>query len=586
MSDPQDLATEMGSNVTAIGDSEQSGPRPGPQSGQPNLPVPGATYGSLMRARPRNSLGLSATQGAIGQLDSGIMNLNTEKLARSGIHMTMTTDLGGYRISSNNGDRTTLSKFVDAAYSVDGPGQSFSGVITVNNMKSIVESIAYHNSKRKRLTLDDDDYAKMEATRSTRRIREPAFLQLQDQGCLGQAGGRDQGRPHDRSQRRMFCVGCNCSAVNTDKERFIWFVKKRGGMPSFLDFNTWFLLASREGGLTVHDRFPWTAEFTKSFADDIKRLQNDLDAIGLEGEFRLPEDPKLSGWRAVKMYHQRRAKEGQKALDASQETVVLDEADTIDTANKADEMADEMAEKEIAQLAHTPSPTIDATAPWSGQEQPQPGLVEDPTTSSRSITFVGRDGVCINSNNAQQHGFISVPARSTPSGSVPVNQSEREALVSFGNIGGSQAIGFILPCGEALGEALGNVATYIGERLEAVPQQESPACGNCVSGRHLLAECLLPGPHGIVEGCSVHNNKDHNTDQCLEFINAGLSFKVHLLVTARGRLPPLTAGDEWYALVTEWNAQNPDDLIQMYRWTTELTRSFSSTCPAPPGSLR
>ncbi|KAF5972271.1 hypothetical protein FBULB1_8814 [Fusarium bulbicola] len=116
----------------------------------------------------------------------------------------------------------------------------------------------------------------------------------------------------------------NCSAVKTDKERFIWFVKKRGSMPSFLDFNTWYRLASVQGGLTVEDRFPWTVEFTQSFADEIEDLQKDLDTLGIGSEFRLPEDPKLSGWLAVRMYHQCRAKEDQKVLDASRETVVLD----------------------------------------------------------------------------------------------------------------------------------------------------------------------------------------------------------------------------------------------------------------------
>ncbi|KAF5547752.1 hypothetical protein FMEXI_5078 [Fusarium mexicanum] len=353
MSDLRDLATETGSNLTATGDSEQSVPRSGPPSGQPNSPAQGARNGGLTRATLRNSLRLLTTEHSIGQLDGGIMNLNTDELAMSGIHITMTTHLGAHRITFKGGDRTTLSKVMNFVQSVNGPGQGVSGVITVNNLKSIM----YQNSKRKRLPLDYDEYAEKEAGRPDRRRIGAAPFQLPDQEHSGQGSDQDKGRPHDRSQRRMFCVGCksskhcldsclkadddglmkgcprcdtlshnasNCSTVKTDKERFIWFVKKRGSMPSFLDFNTWFRLASVEGSLTAQDRFPWTAKFTKFNADDIEQLQNDLDTLGLGGEFRLPEDPKLLGWRAVKMYHQLLAKEDQKALDASQETVVLD----------------------------------------------------------------------------------------------------------------------------------------------------------------------------------------------------------------------------------------------------------------------
>ncbi|KAF5681718.1 hypothetical protein FCIRC_5444 [Fusarium circinatum] len=353
MSDLRDLATESGSNPTATGDSEQSVARPGPQSGQPTLPAQGERNGSLMRATPQHLLGLSAAEGAISQLDGGIMNLNTDELARSGIHITMTTPLGAYSITFKGGHRTTLSKVMDVVQSVNGPGQSVSGVITVTNLKSFI----YQKPKRKRLPLDYDELAEREARAPTRRRIDAAFLQPLDQERSGQCSDQEKGRPHHRSQRRMFCVGCksskhcldsclkadddglmkgcprcdtlshnasNCSTVKTDKERFIWFVKKRGSMPSFLDFNTWFRLASVEGSLTAQDRFPWTAKFTKFNADDIEQLQNDLDTLGLGGEFRLPEDPKLLGWRAVKMYHQLLAKEDQKALDASQETVVLD----------------------------------------------------------------------------------------------------------------------------------------------------------------------------------------------------------------------------------------------------------------------
>ncbi|KAF5976549.1 hypothetical protein FBULB1_6913 [Fusarium bulbicola] len=139
-------------------------------------------------------------------------------------------------------------------------------------------------------------------------------------------------------------------------------------------------------------------------------------------------------------------------------------------------------------------------------------------------------------------------------------------------MGGDPAIGFIASDAAAMKD----VCSYIIETLKSDSQRQSPACGNCGSGRHLLADCLHAGHHGIVEGCAVHNNKEHNTDQCPEFINAGLSFKVHLLITSRGRLPSLATGDAWYPLAAEWNAKNPDDLIQMYPWTTELTRSLSS----------
>ncbi|KAF5580051.1 uncharacterized protein FSUBG_13490 [Fusarium subglutinans] len=281
MSDLRDLATETGSNLTATGDSEHSVPRPGPPSRQPNSPAQGTRNGGLMIATLRNSLKLLTTENSTGQLDGGIMNLNTDELARSGIQVTMTTPLGAYRITLKGGDITKLSKVMEVAYSVNGPGQSFSAVIDVNNLKSAL----YRYSKRKRLPLDYDELAEREARAPTRRH---SCLKADDDGLM-KGCPRCDTLSHNAS---------NCSTVKTDKERFVWFVKKRGSMPSFLDFNTWFRLASVEGSLTAQDRFPWSAKFTKFNADDIEQLQNDLDTLGLG--------------------------EDQKALDASQETVVLD----------------------------------------------------------------------------------------------------------------------------------------------------------------------------------------------------------------------------------------------------------------------
>ncbi|KLO92394.1 uncharacterized protein LW93_11967 [Fusarium fujikuroi] len=247
----------------------------------------------------------------------------------------------------------------------------------------------------------------------------------------------------------------------------------------------------------------------------------------------------------------------------------LKDADMINTAKKADEMA----QKEIAHPAQAASSTIDAAAPCSAQvlERPILACFEHPITGARLMGVVGPDGLPLHTNNA-----ISLPVRSEPSSSVEeVNRSQGEALATIGNIGGRRAMGFT--CSSAA--AAKAIADFAARNL-SVFQQRSSACGNCGSVRHLLAECLLAGRHGVVEGCAFHNNKDHNTDQCPEFINAGLSFKVRLLVTSRGRLPPLATGDAWYPLAAEWNTQNPDDLIQMYPWTTELTRSLSSACPA------
>ncbi|KAG5762405.1 hypothetical protein H9Q72_009505 [Fusarium xylarioides] len=246
----------------------------------------------------------------------------------------------------------------------------------------------------------------------------------------------------------------------------------------------------------------------------------------------------------------------------------LKDTDTVDTTKNADEMT----EMEIAPPAHTASPTIDATTPDSSQVLERPtfdlAFFDDPATGSRHIHLVGFDGLPLNSNNA-----ISLPVRPEPSSSVEEVNRKRPGMVLSGNmtLGEKQAMGFTLSAVDV---------TNIRGQDESDSQQHYPACGNCGSVRHLLAECLFAGHHGVVEGCAVHNNKDHNTDQCPEFINAGLSFKVRLLVTSRGRLPPLATGDAWYPLAAEWNAQNPDGLIQMYPWTTEFTKLVSTACPA------
>ncbi|KAF5573053.1 hypothetical protein FPCIR_14103 [Fusarium pseudocircinatum] len=352
MSYLRDLATEAGSSLTATGDSEQSGARPGPQIGQPNLPAQGARNGGLIIATPQNRLGLSAAEGAIGQLGGGIINLSTDDLARSGIHMTMTTPVGEYRITFNSGEGTTLSQVIDAAYSVGGPGQVLSGHITMINVKDWLDK----NAKRKRLPLDDEDdedEEEVQVRRSARRTREAALFKLADQRDSGQGSGQDQGRTDDNSQRWMFCVGCKsnkhtlavCLKAGADgfmkgcpfcdtmghgagscphqalkdnkKLKVYHFVFKRRNMPSFLNIKAWYPLVDKNiapHDLAADSRFPWTPEFTNSNAGRIDELQRKVDEKGLVGA-KLPVDPTVKGWSAVVAYCESLKREDQeKAL--------------------------------------------------------------------------------------------------------------------------------------------------------------------------------------------------------------------------------------------------------------------------------
>ncbi|EXK43689.1 hypothetical protein FOXG_04504 [Fusarium oxysporum f. sp. lycopersici 4287] len=336
-------------------DDKQSTSGAGSQSGQHSSSAQGAKIGNLMNIIPRNSLMFGTAEDDVGQLGVGVVNRHTGQLARN--EMCVSTFRGKPAISRSVDDASCLPEVADIAEQVKEGNQIGSGLVSMTDLKAFMEKCA----KRKVIALDSEDEERIEAGRALKRSRA-SFLQQQRSDQQGtrpqtQGDGQDQGRPPDKPQRRLFCVGCksnkhrldsclkagndglmkgcprcntlrhnasNCRSINTDKDRFILFVKKRCNMPSFLDFNTWFLLASAVGGLTAQDRFPWTAEFAKFIADDIEQLQNDLDTLGLGGEFVLPEDPRLLGWRAVEAYHKRRAEEDQKALDASRDTVVID----------------------------------------------------------------------------------------------------------------------------------------------------------------------------------------------------------------------------------------------------------------------
>ncbi|KAJ4166138.1 hypothetical protein NW765_007365 [Fusarium oxysporum] len=329
MSNRNNNMSQSKKDPKATGDSEQL-VRAGSQSGQHEPTAQGAQSASGAERLPvdwqfLSSLGISAdvvrklpsAEGEIGQVSICVLHRRSGHEMFSGHGRFMTRD----------------SPFLRTLYDMEG-------------MEEVAEMAG-------RFT---------ESLPATGQVSQQSSGQMQiggmaDREPQSQGGGQEQDGPPNKRLKRVQCVGCgsdkhrlsdclkagddglmkgcphcntisnnasNCRAVKTDSDRFVWFVQKRSNMPSFLDFNTWHRLASAEGGLTAQDRFPWTAEFAKFIADHIEQFQNDLDTLSLGGEFVLPEDPRLLGWRAVEAYHKRRAEEDQKALDASRDTVVID----------------------------------------------------------------------------------------------------------------------------------------------------------------------------------------------------------------------------------------------------------------------
>ncbi|KAH7178785.1 hypothetical protein DER46DRAFT_656038 [Fusarium sp. MPI-SDFR-AT-0072] len=370
MSDRNNNTPQSKKDPKAMGDSEQL-VCAGSQSGQHESTAQGARSACgadklSVDWQFLRSLGISAdvvrklpsVEGKIGQVSMCVLHRRSGREVKPPLALYNSPEQYAFNFILENRDQ--LPQLLELTKQIGGPGQMFSGHRRFMTRDSPFLRTLYDMEGM-------EGVAEM-ASRSTGSL--PATGQVSQQGSgqmqiggvadrepQSQGGGQDQDAHPNKRLKRVQCVGCgsdkhrlsdclkagddglmkgcprcntashnasNCRCVKTDKDRFVWFVKKRCNMPSFLDFNTWYRLASAKGGLTAQDRFPWTAEFTKFIADDIEQFQNDLDTLGLEGELKVPEDPGLLGWRAVETYHQRRAREDQKALDASQETVVVD----------------------------------------------------------------------------------------------------------------------------------------------------------------------------------------------------------------------------------------------------------------------
>ncbi|KAG5759641.1 hypothetical protein H9Q72_012230 [Fusarium xylarioides] len=329
-------------------DSKQLTRRAGPQSGQHNSSARDASVGGVMEIRPRNSLALTTSRNAIGQQQVGLTDGRTGQLAVN--EMCVTTGFGGKtELGFSTDSRAGAYEVVDAITSAQKPGEIVVGHLALTNVKDFIDK----NFKRKRLVLDYDEDAELEARRSARRARDAAIRQLANQRESGQGSGQDQGRTDDNSQRRIRCVGCksdkhtlaeclkagadgymrgcpfcdtmdhsagNCPhpAFKNDKLlRVRHFVYYRRNMPSFLNTKAWYPLIKAnvpQRELSGHSRFPWTPEFTKSMAGRIGQIQSEVDVKGLDKAY-LPVDPSVKGWSAAVAYHQSLEKdEKEKAL--------------------------------------------------------------------------------------------------------------------------------------------------------------------------------------------------------------------------------------------------------------------------------
>ncbi|RKL01415.1 hypothetical protein BFJ68_g5191 [Fusarium oxysporum] len=321
-------------------DDKQSTSGAGSQSGHHSSSAQGAKIGSLMNIIPRNSLMFGTAEDDVGQLGVGVVNRHTGQLARN--KMCVSTFKGKSAITFTSDDRSALSEVLDVADQVKKPGQIFSGLITATDRKAFMDQ----NAKRKVIALEDED-ERIEAGRAIKRARASLLQQKKNQQSSGEQGirsqtqgdGQDQGRPLDKPQRQLFCVGCKsnkhrldrclkagadgymkgCPYCNTLKhsanncrhpnlvrdkgKRIRQFVFNRRNMPSFLNFKTWFSLvkANIDPGDEAH--FPWTPEFTKSNSARIEQWQDTLDTKGFKSA-ELPVDPSVMGWSAVVAHSQ------------------------------------------------------------------------------------------------------------------------------------------------------------------------------------------------------------------------------------------------------------------------------------------
>ncbi|KAF5576304.1 hypothetical protein FPANT_10996 [Fusarium pseudoanthophilum] len=295
---------------------------------------------------------LPAVQGEIGQMSVSVRDWQSGREVKP--PLVWNTSPGKYVFKYTLENIGQVPQLLDLFKQIREPGDTFAGVrLKADDSSSLLrlyklEDLPGASEMTDNLPEPSPATPEVNQQRSgERQIAEP------------RSRGSDQENvaPPSKRQTRNRCVGCgsdnhhlgnclkagddglmkgcphcntlshnasNCQAVRTDDERFNWFVRKRGCMPSFLDFNTWFPLMSFQRSAKVQNRLPWTAEFTKFNADDIDRIQNAFDNPGPGKEYELPKDPRLWDWEAVEMYHQRRAKKDQKALDPAKETVIHD----------------------------------------------------------------------------------------------------------------------------------------------------------------------------------------------------------------------------------------------------------------------
>ncbi|RKL31949.1 hypothetical protein BFJ70_g9271 [Fusarium oxysporum] len=370
MSNRNNNMSQSKKDPKATGDSEQL-VRAGSQSGQHEPTAQGAQSASGAERLPvdwqfLSSLGISAdvvrklpsAEGEIGQVSICVLHKRSGHEVKPPVALYNSPKQYAFNYILEN--REQLPQLLELTKQIGGPGQMFSGHGRFMTRDSPFLRTLYDMEGMEEVAEMAGRFT--ESLPATGQVSQQSSGQMQiggmaDREPQSQGGGQEQDGPPNKRLKRVQCVGCgsdkhrlsdclkagddglmkgcphcntisnnasNCRAVKTDSDRFVWFVQKRSNMPSFLDFNTWHRLASAEGGLTAQDRFPWTAEFAKFIADHIEQFQNDLDTLSLGGEFVLPEDPRLLGWRAVEAYHKRRAEEDQKALDASRDTVVID----------------------------------------------------------------------------------------------------------------------------------------------------------------------------------------------------------------------------------------------------------------------
>lgn len=325
-------------------DDKQLTSRAGSQSGQHNSSTRGddETGSGLARkpaAKPRRLTVLPANViGKIRQTEMSSVKQNTGAPTNNAMGLTRVGPADAIGSALPDPSAAAFSKVTELAGQLSGPRQVLQGAVCAANHSRFVQE----GSKRRFVGIPSTPESRLfdEVRKKILGKKNSGHRQIDAEA---EDDGQDQGYRPQKRQRRPFCVRCKsdqhyldrclkasdnglmkgCPVCNTldhsaedcnnprvlnDVDRMNEFVYRRRNMPSFLTFESWYELVrdNANPSPTDMDRFPWTHEFTKSIAASTDDLQKKVNDLGLE-DAKLPVDPSVNGWRAVKDHFNHKA---------------------------------------------------------------------------------------------------------------------------------------------------------------------------------------------------------------------------------------------------------------------------------------